>query len=577
MARWTHRFLPSFLVFVFVLVSTAAARADGPTPAVSIPPLPVLPATPAAPDAPAGVAPPQGGTTWSVEGWPEVTAAANTIARVLARNQISWGGLSGPVAGFRPGASYDRIFARDTSTILPAARYFYGDAYLRSAVEEFLATQFEAGDNPSGYPGPGSTSATVSWDNHFDKATVTSDEETSLIHAAYLYYRTAGGTTWLKRNIRGRTVAARLSAAMDSLLVARLDPATGLIRRGATTDWGDVKMEGGAHPTDMEPGDAWVASSYDQALAFRALNELSEMFGALGDSARSDRYGGFARQIRAQSNNLLWQPDRGYYRVRIGLSPAFLSADEDGIVGIGNAIAIYAGLPDPEQAGSILAALERARLESGSAKPGVSLWPAYPLGLFKHPSMAPGSYQNGGVWDWWGGIQVSAEFASGYSGLARRHLAAIVADWQAHSGRVGEWQWLGSDRLDGSADYSGAAATVGEAILEGLFGLRLTADTFTLQPRLGDLSGAARAAEQATGFYLTVEQRATRNAVQVIYATNHKNAGAGSILLPDGLTPVAVTLDGAPADYTLTPGGADWYVVLPRLPTGAHRIAIQLQ
>ena len=83
------------------------------------------------------------------------------------------------------------------------------------------------------------------------------------------------------------------------------------------------------------------------------------------------------------------------------------------MVSIANAVAVYTGLADTSERGPIFRALEAARLAAGAAKPGLSLYPPYPPGFFDYPQMSPGQYQNGAVWDWWGGIQISAELLEG--------------------------------------------------------------------------------------------------------------------------------------------------------------------
>ncbi len=71
-------------------------------------------------------------------------------------------------------------------------------------------------------------------------------------------------------------------------LCHRLDSNTGLIKRAHTTDWGDVKIEPAANPTDIDPDhDQWTASLYDQALTYRALTELAEMNRVTGNPERA--------------------------------------------------------------------------------------------------------------------------------------------------------------------------------------------------------------------------------------------------------------------------------------------------
>ena len=87
---------------------------------------------------------------WSLERHPEVAAMATTIAGILRGAQVSYQGPRGLVEGFVAGPTYRYpdgrvpfyIYARDTATILPQARFYAGESALRSTTEEFLRLQY---------------------------------------------------------------------------------------------------------------------------------------------------------------------------------------------------------------------------------------------------------------------------------------------------------------------------------------------------------------------------------------------------------------------------------------------------
>ena len=82
-------------------------------------------------------------TDWELEGSPEINAMQDTVRAVLAHCEITFVGSHGDVvSGFLPGAEYPMIFARDTSTLLQTATYFYPADRLRSPIEEFLRRQY---------------------------------------------------------------------------------------------------------------------------------------------------------------------------------------------------------------------------------------------------------------------------------------------------------------------------------------------------------------------------------------------------------------------------------------------------
>lgn len=528
-------------------------------------------------------------TSVAVADEPHWASMLATARQVLEAARASFEGVSGPVVGFYPGSPYYYpgqpipfyFYVRDTATILPLAKYLYDDATLRTSLEEFLATQYGpdtvSQDRDHGLvPGAGAISATISPGRGVNKATVVSDEETSLVHAAYLYYRTVGGIRWLEKRVAGRGVLERLNAAMDWVLTHRVDPALGLVVRGHTTDWGDLKQEPSGEPTDVSPGDAWTYSIYDQALAFAALMELSEMNREVGNTVAAARYHAIAEQLRQHTSALLWMPERGYFRIHGHVSPELRhDFDEDSIVSIGNAAALYYGLASPAQAGGIMRALERARLEASSPKPGLSLHPPYPPGAFAAVSMAPRSYQNGAIWDWWGGRQVVGEFRYGNATLARDHLVLIAQDWAGHPGTVREWEspWLG--RTGDDYRYAAAAAVVGEAIVEGLFGVSITSRAIVLEPRLGPRDGFIRAYVPALDTYAAYRHRYLRESgeIELKIGTNSRQPVQVRVLLPGPRASWSAKLGEHGIASRLEQRGLDTYLAL-EVPPGEHLLRL---
>lgn len=520
----------------------------------------------------------EGATTWYLPDRPLVAAMRDSIVGVLAANQIEFD-LGYPVQGFSPDPIYDRIYIRDTSTLLAGAGYFYPTRRLRLSVEAFLRQQYDAttaGSEDGWRAGWGAISATVGPDGVVDKATAVSDEDSHLIHAAYVVYQAGAGTAWLKKVIADQPVIDRLNAAGDWLLANRRHPATGLIQRDHTTDWGDVRFQPtDGNPTDMVAGDVvWTASIYDQALAYRAWRELAAMNSALGDRSEARRWEDEADAARRAANVYLWQPERGFYATHVHLTPLAHSFDEGEMVSIANAVAVVCGLTDEAQTATILAALEEARLEAGAAKVGLVLYPPYPAGFFAQPFMKPGEYQNGGVWDWWGGWQVLAEFEAGYSQMARLHLAQTALDWASHPGQIFEWQEVKSLNGRGGDLYAGAAGIYAQVILEGLFGVVLSNEGLTLSPRLGDWPGSVVVHQPGRGLRLRYTYQPSAAGLALAYETRDQ---AGSfplrLLLPPGFGPGAVRLDGQSLAWNQISVGRDQYLKAV-VPEGRHLLEV---
>ncbi len=512
--------------------------------------------------------------SWHLDGVPELAAMEPTIRAVLGAVRVTYAGIDGePIEGFFPGPTYSYeptpvrppffLYIRDTATDLPMLRYYFGATAMRSTLEEFLRVQYA----------DGSISATVAPNFKVDKATVTSDEETSAIVGACVVYDALPDPAWLKQAVHGQPVVERLNRAMGWVLGVRRDPDSRLIKRAHTTDWGDIKWEPYTDPSHMRPGDQWTASIYDQAIGYAALQGLARLNAAAGLDQEHARWEAEARDLRAFTNASLWldDADRGYYRIHRHLAPDSIEHDfeEDDIIAIGNAAAVFYGLAEPEKVPRILAALERARVQAGAPKPGLTLQPAYAGWL--QVQMAERVYQNGALWDWWAGRQISAEFWSGYWRMARDHLLMVARDWATHPGLVREWEspWRGGNGAEQA--YAGAAAVVGQSIVEGLFGVQILGHEVRLTPRLDDMNGGIRVYEPAADVYVAYEYQATERGQTLQYGSNSPTAL--SIRLPVRWHgPTAARLDNKdwlPINYVRTGEVLIGTVIVP---SGTHNV-----
>jgi hypothetical protein len=191
--------------------------------------------------------------------------------------------------------------------------------------------------------------------------------------------------------------------------------------------------------------------------------------------------------------------------------------------------------------------------------------------------MAPGHYQNGALWDWWAGWQMIAEFDRGAAELAREHLLALAGDWARHPGTVWEWQTVPGNEGFGPSDYAGAAGTVGQSIIAGLFGVRLDARELSLSPRLGDLSGYIRVHQPASGRYAAYRYSPLPTAVYLDYGVPEgPDQLALSVLMPPGREAESARVDGEAIEFAMQTLGRDRYVVIMG-PPGIHRLELTLK
>jgi hypothetical protein len=522
-------------------------------------------------------------TTWVLPSLPNLSATAGYIPHNFAQGEATFRLDDEVIHGFRPGKDYKEMYVRDIAWGMETAQYYYPGSYLREPIEAFLRRQYTADsrslDGDFGVlAGEGAIPGIITAEGKSDKETITSDEETSLIHAAYLYYKITGNAALLKQPVGGRPIIDRLNLAADWLYSRRLNAELQLLWRGHTTDWGDVKFEASTNYTDYDPKqDHLTASIYDQVMAYLAWSELAEMNAAIG-TPQAALWRERAEAIKQQANLRLWQPGRGYYLTHLHITPLDHPFDEAAMVSISNALAVYAGLADPEQSRAILENLERVRLEAGASKPGLSIYPYYPNQwpnlFFDYLGMGYGNYQNGGVWDWWGGVQIKTEFLKGFAERGTAHLLQVANDWHAHPGNILEWEsTTDPDRHVGSSYYSAAAGTMGSAIIEGFFGIRLDASGLTLQPRLGLNDGFIRVYQSATDRYAAYRYDWDQAIIKLDYGTNVPGPAAIKVLQLQPQPPVGVTLDGQPVEFSVETVGSDRYVVLSA-PSGQHSVEI---
>jgi hypothetical protein len=188
--------------------------------------------------------------------------------------------------------------------------------------------------------------------------------------------------------------------------------------------------------------------------------------------------------------------------------------------------------------------------------------------------MNPRVYQNGALWDWWAGRQISGEFWTGYWDRATKHLVEVAQDWATHPGAVREWEspWLG--RTGSDQAYVGAAAVVGQSVVEGLFGVQLMGKEVRLSPRLGDQSGGIRIYEPATDVYVAYEYQASERGETIRYGTN--SPMAPSLRLPVRWRgPTQARLDGKDWLPIVYERVGETLVGRVIVPSGQHRVELR--
>jgi hypothetical protein len=474
------------------------------------------------------------------------------IRATLSRDRVEFPGKTGPVAGFAAGTSYPQIWLRDAATIIPASRLFYPAPYLVSWIEEHLAFQ-----RPDG-----SLEDWIDASGKADKNTTETDQEASAVLGAAQAVRILG-LEWPGKNIRGVSILERLDRALRFVLSARFDKTQGLVTGAHTADWGDVDMEDAdqkAIYTDAKTN--WTVDIYDQAIVYGAGRALAELWDGRGAPDKVRFWRDASEKLRENADRILWQEDRGYYRVHVHLGDLKHDFNEDAMFPMGgNAEAILGGLASPEKARRIIDTALARQAEFKMPTLSAVLLPPYPKGVFKHPAVdEPFEYQNGGLWDWFGAKLVYAMFENGFSDVAREKLLEIARKNIANKGLY-EWDAPdGSGR--GSPSYAGSAGSLAKALFEGYFGVKLSPAGLELAPRLGEHSARANVRIPAAGVYAAFEYRWDPKAGRILYRyeSNVPKEGVVRVTLPAPLAAQAVgadssvlevSLDGRPVEFSI--------------------------
>ena len=387
------------------------------------------------------------------------------LLRQTLKNNEAWKGDQ--FFGFSAGTSYPQAWIRDTATLMFYARFFYAAAPLQGIVGLFLGRQ-----------GPdGEVCDWVDTAGRSDKNTVESDQESSLVLAAYPLALDDPG--WLRRPVNGMSVFARLEKALEWVWQKRFDPAYGLIWGGLTADWGDVERSyADDRATKLSDRSRRVFSVYTQALYLQAGQKLIAMADWLQDEKCIERWRRRLQTIRRNCRQRLYLPEQGYFLIHRLAGPEDFLALEKGILAVGgNAEAMRAGLMSRPEIERFIRVLEDRKKQFALRSVSFTLLPPYPQDFFPHPLLAPWSYQNGGEWDWIGGRLVAALYQNGFRGKAEEYLREIVSK-NLRDGNIFEW----SDRAgngQGASFYAGAAGVLGEAILGGHLGLEEDFNRYT--------------------------------------------------------------------------------------------------
>ena len=371
--------------------------------------------------------------------------------------------------GLNAGSGYGEVWIRDLNTFIELALEVQDVEQIRESLLIFFHFQGADGNIIDGYIP--AKKANIAYDyiraatmpqllGH--KNTVETDQEASLVQAIAKYMRKTGDSAILRAKVNGLTVRERLDRALRFLMEHRYDEKHGLIWGATTSDWGDVQPEH-SWGVRLDESSHRALDIYDNAMFVIAINDYLELTGPASPNAKEWR--DTAAKIKSNTRRHLWDAARHKFRPHIYLegSPFPEDFDEERIYYHGGtAIAIEAGMLSREEILLVLGDMINNMRFAGAASIGLTVYPPYPAGYYKNPSMGPFSYQNGGDWTWFGGRMIQQLIANGFVEEAYRQLLPMVERVEANDGFF-EWYTV-SNEPKGSGLFRGSAGVLGKAI-----------------------------------------------------------------------------------------------------------------
>ncbi len=370
--------------------------------------------------------------------------------------------------GFSAGDGYDEVWIRDYNTFIELSAEVFEAEMLKEYLLVFFRMQREDGNIIDGFL-PRAQAEVLPYDYIYmetepryagHKNTVETDQETSLVQAVYKYIQATGDRDILDELVEEKSVAERMEWAMEFLMNHRFNAEYGLIWGATTADWGDVQPEHewGVFLTEDTH---YALDIYDNAMFLIALDNLMELI-----PGTKKKWSAIRDQVAKDVRKHLWDEEEQKFIPHIYLDgspfPGEFNEDEIYYHG-GTAVAIEAGLLSKEE---IKVSLEKmlANVEAcGAGSIGLTLYPPYPEGYFKNPSMYPYGYQNGGDWTWFGGRMIQQLVKYGFVEEAYDQLQPMVKRVMDNDGFY-EWYTVNNEPK-GSGTFRGSAGVLFTAIL----------------------------------------------------------------------------------------------------------------
>ena len=370
--------------------------------------------------------------------------------------------------GFNAGDGYGAIFIRDLNTFVELGIEVHSYEVLSDRLANFFI--FQSGDNhiQDVYYYPKMTTDPDPYDpNQMGRATVETDQETSLVQAICKLVHTTGNRSILDKMIKGISVLERMDLALEYLLKYKWSKEYGLIWGATTMDWGDVQPEAGVNCTQYRPGISHRSIDiYDNAMFVIAIEQYLPFIEQ--DTKRHSKWAKIKKELKQNIRKHLWDEQHQKFIPHLYLetSPFPKNFDENQIVYHGGtAVAIKADLLSSNEITISLKKMRDNIKASGCATIGLTCWPCYPDGYFHSAGMNKSFvYQNGGDWTWFGGRMVRELIRNGFVEEAYQEMLPMV---KRVIDNRGFYEWYDEhNKPSSSGTFRGSAGVLGMAIKE---------------------------------------------------------------------------------------------------------------
>ncbi len=262
----------------------------------------------------------------------------------------------------------------------------------------------------------------------------------------------------------------QITNLLKTVLEVKKDKNGSLLTSAYTMDWGDVQYAN-EDPIHLNENSYIVTGAYENFLFYKAVSKLTKIFKELNIKDKNiDFFKKLKKTLKKEILKNFWNPQKGFFISNRHITPVKTPFDEKNIFPMGsNAVSLSTDIVDEEKFSSIVkTALFKQKLFNFSTISGVLL-PCYPKDFFSHPSVRDYfHYQNGGQWDWFGGMLLKEMFSK--DKFFKEAFKALKEIASKNISNKGFYEWNDMiGRPQGARNYTASAAAVTQAIIEGLF------------------------------------------------------------------------------------------------------------